>query len=183
MSHAAVASTSGWVLTWQGKLFRPYYAACCGGHTLRGDVLFPDAAAPHAGVRCTSCREARWYRWTVDLTRAVEKALDEMSKSLPPGIDKPQFLFRQANFIEASINNVAEALRDGARSPIDHAVVDAAGPVPGEIAGSDDAPPHLRGQRRDVRSTEHVLPFLPAGGHSSRVPRRAALHRVSMSFR
>lgn len=76
-SRAAVASTAGWVLTWQGKLFRPYYSACCGGHTLRGDVLFPDAVAPHAGVRCTGCRDAKWYRWTVDLTRA--EALSDLT--------------------------------------------------------------------------------------------------------
>jgi len=51
---------------------------------------------------------------SVDLTRAIEKALEEMSRSLPAGVKEPQFLFRQANFIEASVNNVAEALRDGA---------------------------------------------------------------------
>jgi len=51
---------------------------------------------------------------SVDLTLAVEKALDEMSRKRPPGVEKPQILFRQANFIEASVNNVAEALRDGA---------------------------------------------------------------------
>ena len=37
-----------------------------------------------------------------------------MGKSLPQGVDTPQFLFKQANFIEASVNNVEEALRDGA---------------------------------------------------------------------
>ncbi|MEF8714616.1 MAG: efflux RND transporter permease subunit [Accumulibacter sp.] len=51
---------------------------------------------------------------SIELTRAIEKALDEMNRNLPPGVEKPQFLFRQANFIEASVNNVAEALRDGA---------------------------------------------------------------------
>ncbi len=51
---------------------------------------------------------------SVTLTRAVEKALAELNKSLPAGIAKPQFLFKQADFIEASIGNVEEALRDGA---------------------------------------------------------------------
>jgi HME family heavy-metal exporter len=51
---------------------------------------------------------------SVALTRAVERALAEMGKSLPPGVETPQFLFRQANFIEASVGNVEEALRDGA---------------------------------------------------------------------
>ncbi len=51
---------------------------------------------------------------TVALTLEVEKAVAELSKSLPPGIDEPRFLFRQADFIERSVGNVQEALRDGA---------------------------------------------------------------------
>ncbi|WP_303785963.1 efflux RND transporter permease subunit [Azovibrio restrictus] len=51
---------------------------------------------------------------TVALTRDVEAAMAELSRSLPAGIEKPQFLFRQGEFIEASIDNVREALRDGA---------------------------------------------------------------------
>ena len=51
---------------------------------------------------------------SVKLTRAVEAALAEMNKSLPTGLDKPRFLFKQADFIEASVRNVEEALRDGA---------------------------------------------------------------------
>ena len=51
---------------------------------------------------------------SVELTRAVEQAMAEMGKSLPQGVDTPQFLFKQANFIEASVRNVEEALRDGA---------------------------------------------------------------------
>ncbi|CAG0926487.1 Cobalt-zinc-cadmium resistance protein CzcA [Rhodocyclaceae bacterium] len=51
---------------------------------------------------------------SVPLTRAVERALDELSQSLPPGVAAPQLLFRQADFIEHSVRNVEEALRDGA---------------------------------------------------------------------
>jgi len=51
---------------------------------------------------------------SVALTRAVEAALAEMDKSRPPTIESPRFLFKQADFIEASIGNVEEALRDGA---------------------------------------------------------------------
>lgn len=69
-SRAAVTTTSGWVLTYRGKLFRPYYAACCGGQTLRGAELFPEAAPPHSGVACRFCQKATWYRWTVDLSAA-----------------------------------------------------------------------------------------------------------------
>jgi HME family heavy-metal exporter len=51
---------------------------------------------------------------SVTLTRDVEKAIAELGKSLPRGIDKPSFLFKQADFIEHSVGNVKEALRDGA---------------------------------------------------------------------
>lgn len=51
---------------------------------------------------------------SVQLTRAVEKALEDMSQRRPQGLEAPVFLFKQSNFIEASITNVQEALRDGA---------------------------------------------------------------------
>lgn len=51
---------------------------------------------------------------TVALTREVEQAVAELARSLPPGVEEPRFLFRQAEFIQASIDNVMEALRDGA---------------------------------------------------------------------
>jgi CzcA family heavy metal efflux pump len=51
---------------------------------------------------------------TVKLTRDIETALKELKQGLPAGLSSPEVLFRQADFIEASINNVVEALRDGA---------------------------------------------------------------------
>jgi heavy-metal exporter, HME family len=51
---------------------------------------------------------------SIALTRAVEAALDEVAVNLPAGIAKPRFLFRQADFIEAALGNVEDALRDGA---------------------------------------------------------------------
>lgn len=51
---------------------------------------------------------------SVKLTRAVEQAMQELSGNLPKGVEKPSFLFKQADFIEHSVNNVKEALRDGA---------------------------------------------------------------------
>lgn len=51
---------------------------------------------------------------TVRLTRDIETALAELKQGLPAGITQPVVLFRQANFIDASIGNVVEALRDGA---------------------------------------------------------------------
>ena len=51
---------------------------------------------------------------TVALTAQVERALAELKAGLPAGLAEPQVLFRQADFIKASIGNVTEALRDGA---------------------------------------------------------------------
>lgn len=50
---------------------------------------------------------------TVTLTRKVEAALADIGKTLPPDV-KIFELFKQANFIEAAITNVEEAIRDGA---------------------------------------------------------------------
>ncbi|MBP7567939.1 MAG: efflux RND transporter permease subunit [Burkholderiaceae bacterium] len=51
---------------------------------------------------------------TTVLTRDVQAALKDLETALPAGLSAPQVLFRQADFIEASTGNVAEALRDGA---------------------------------------------------------------------
>jgi len=51
---------------------------------------------------------------SVTLTREVERALGELEKNQPAGIEAPKFLFKQADFIEHSVHNVQEALRDGA---------------------------------------------------------------------
>jgi len=49
---------------------------------------------------------------TTELTRRIERALEEMRPALPPGVQM-QVLFRQATFIENAIANVKEAIRDG----------------------------------------------------------------------
>ncbi|SCU80082.1 Heavy metal RND efflux pump of the HME5 family [Cupriavidus necator] len=51
---------------------------------------------------------------TVRLTKDLESALAGLKQGLPQGIAAPEVLFRQSDFIEASISNVVEALRDGA---------------------------------------------------------------------
>ena len=50
---------------------------------------------------------------TLALTRLVESALAEVAPSRPAGVAEPRLLFRQADFIDAAVRNVAEALRDG----------------------------------------------------------------------
>lgn len=51
---------------------------------------------------------------TVKLTRQIEQALLDLKAGMPKGLQEPKVLFRQADFIQASIGNVTEALRDGA---------------------------------------------------------------------
>jgi CzcA family heavy metal efflux pump len=51
---------------------------------------------------------------TVRVTREVDAALAELRHGLPAGMGAPQVLFRQSEFIQASVDNVAQALREGA---------------------------------------------------------------------
>jgi HME family heavy-metal exporter len=74
----------------------------------RGDAGYNGAPAVIVSVQKQPAAD------TVKLTAAVETALAEMAPGLPTGMAAPQVLFRQADFIAASIGNVAEALRDGA---------------------------------------------------------------------
>lgn len=50
---------------------------------------------------------------TIDLTNEIMKAVNELKPSLPAGASINPQLFKQADFIQTSIKNVEEALRDG----------------------------------------------------------------------
>ena len=50
---------------------------------------------------------------TLKLTAAVEEALEDLKPSLPVGVEA-EILFRQGDFIQNSIDNLKEAIRDGA---------------------------------------------------------------------
>ncbi|MEO5580677.1 MAG: efflux RND transporter permease subunit, partial [Gemmatimonadaceae bacterium] len=51
---------------------------------------------------------------TLELTRRIEVELAEMQRNLPKGMKVHSDLFRQADFISVAVENVIEALRDGA---------------------------------------------------------------------
>ncbi len=51
---------------------------------------------------------------TLELTKRLDKVLTEIQATLPAGMKIETDLFRQADFISASINNLLAALRDGA---------------------------------------------------------------------
>jgi CzcA family heavy metal efflux pump len=50
---------------------------------------------------------------TIELTEEIEKALAELSKTLPKGVELHADLFKQSHFIESAVENVRDALRDG----------------------------------------------------------------------
>ncbi|MFP5386871.1 MAG: efflux RND transporter permease subunit [Bacteriovoracia bacterium] len=51
---------------------------------------------------------------TIELTQKIDEMLESLRKTLPSGIEIRSDLFKQSRFIEASVSNVEEALRDGA---------------------------------------------------------------------
>ncbi len=51
---------------------------------------------------------------TLEVTRMIEANLNEISKSLPNDVELNCHVFRQADFIEASVNNVGHSLVEGA---------------------------------------------------------------------
>jgi CzcA family heavy metal efflux pump len=51
---------------------------------------------------------------TIELTKRIDELLADLRKTVPKGIEIKSDLFKQSRFIEASIGNVEEALRDGA---------------------------------------------------------------------
>jgi Cu(I)/Ag(I) efflux system membrane protein CusA/SilA len=51
---------------------------------------------------------------TLELTESIDAELSDISASLPAGMEINRGIFRQASFIEAAVDNVIAALRDGA---------------------------------------------------------------------
>lgn len=51
---------------------------------------------------------------TIELTRKLEEALQDLQKSLPPDVRMSTDVFRQSRFIENSIGNVQDSLLEGA---------------------------------------------------------------------
>ena len=51
---------------------------------------------------------------TLELTRRLDAILDEIQRGLPSGMKIDKQVFRQADFVERSLENLTKALRDGA---------------------------------------------------------------------
>jgi CzcA family heavy metal efflux pump len=51
---------------------------------------------------------------TLELTRHIDRLLDDVQRSLPAGMKVQRHIFRQADFIARAVHNIQAALRDGA---------------------------------------------------------------------
>lgn len=51
---------------------------------------------------------------TLELTESLDEAIAGLEKSLPPGVELKSHIFRQADFIDASISNLNQTLLEGA---------------------------------------------------------------------
>ena len=74
----------------------------------RGEASIDGKAAVIVGVRKQPGSN------TIELTREIDNALEELSSSLPPGIEIRGDVFRQADFVEVAIANLKEAVGYGA---------------------------------------------------------------------
>ena len=92
----------------QPILLKQVAAVQFGARIKRGDASFDGKPAVILSVQKQPAAD------TVKLTREIETALQEVAKGWPEGMGAPEILFKQADFIEHSVNNVEEALRDGA---------------------------------------------------------------------
>lgn len=88
----------------QAVLLRQVAAVNFAAATKRGDAGFNGAPAVILSLQKQPTAD------TVDLTRRLESALADMQKSLPAGVLAPQVIFRQADFIQASIDNLQAKL-------------------------------------------------------------------------
>ncbi|TMS59774.1 CusA/CzcA family heavy metal efflux RND transporter [Imbroritus primus] len=66
----------------------------------RGDAGFEGKPAVILGIQKQPTAD------TIGLTRHIESALADLQGALPPGMDAPRVTFRQASFIEASVNTL-----------------------------------------------------------------------------
>lgn len=62
----AVAETRGLVCIRDGRPFRTYYSACCGGQTTRASLFFPESTLP--SVHCGACDHCPRSHWTARLS-------------------------------------------------------------------------------------------------------------------
>jgi HME family heavy-metal exporter len=95
LKHLALTARSG-----QPILLRQIAEVTFAAAPKRGDAGFEGKPAVILGIQKQPTAD------TIRLTRSVESAVEDLQKSLPAGMERPRVTFRQASFIEASVNNL-----------------------------------------------------------------------------
>ena len=87
-----------------------------GGPVKRGDgsVLVREGDKIEGGSAVILAVQKQPNADTLKLDRQIGAVLEELQRDLPEGIVIEQRIFKQADFIEAAVENVVEAIRDGA---------------------------------------------------------------------
>ncbi len=87
-----------------------------GGPVKRGDgsVLVRDGDKIEGGSAVILALQKQPNADTLKLDRQIGAVLEELQRDLPEGIVIEDRIFKQADFIEAAVENVVEAIRDGA---------------------------------------------------------------------
>ena len=87
-----------------------------GGPVKRGDgsVLIRDGERIEGGTAVILAVQKQPNADTLKLDRQIDRVLDELDRDLPEGVVIERRIFKQASFINAAIDNVTEAIRDGA---------------------------------------------------------------------
>jgi Cu/Ag efflux pump CusA len=87
-----------------------------GGPVRRGDgsVWVKEAGKPAGGDAVMLAVQKQPHADTLKLDNQLEAVLDELQRDLPQGVLIERRIFKQADFIEAAVDNVIEAVRDGA---------------------------------------------------------------------
>ncbi len=87
-----------------------------GGPPPRGDasVMLKDGGTIVGGPAVVLTVQKQPDANTLVLDRALDQALDQFEQSLPANMRLDRHIFRQSDFIRAAVDNVVEAVRDGA---------------------------------------------------------------------
>ncbi len=116
-SRQIVRDTTGMVCLFQGRLFRTYYSAVCGGHTTQGTAVFTDAVAALKSVPCDFCREAALYRWQTEVPKStLSEKLKDYFHADGKSFDRVQTIMLAAGDPDKGTEIPEFEVRDGKRS-------------------------------------------------------------------
>jgi len=116
-SRQIVRETTGIVAMFQGRLFRTYYSAVCGGQTTQGAAVFSDAVTALKSVPCDFCREANLYRWESELSKiAVSDKLKEYFRGEGKSFDRLQTIKLASGQPSKGLEVPEFEVRDGKRT-------------------------------------------------------------------